>query len=98
MVGMPWVYPNQWVHRFPWDSMDAKNHLQKPNSPPPKVGHWNFLSHPINMSMMIFMIWSKYWAQATRLLANMTICSNELVGWWHPYGEVGHWKSPQDNW
>ncbi len=95
---MPWVYPNQWVHRFPWDSMDAKNHLQKPNSPPPKVGHWNFLSHPINMSMMIFMIWSKYWAQATRLLANMTIRSNELVGLWHPYGEVGHWKSPQDNW
>ncbi len=62
----------------PLDSMDIKNLLQKPNSPSPRLGHCNFLSHPINTSMIIFMIWSKYRAQATRSLANMIVHSYEL--------------------
>jgi hypothetical protein len=39
-----------------WDFMDVKNPLQKLNNPPLGVGHYNFLSHPINMLMTIFMI------------------------------------------
>ncbi len=44
MVGMPWVYTNQWACRFldPWVSMDVENLLQKLNSPPLGVGHHNF--------------------------------------------------------
>jgi hypothetical protein len=77
---MPWVYANQWACRFlnPWDFVDAKNPLQKPNSPPPGVGHCNFLSHPINMLMTIFMIRSKYRMQATGSLVDMIAHLDEL--------------------
>jgi hypothetical protein len=34
---------------------DAKNPLQKLNNPPFGIGHCNFLSHPINTLMIIFM-------------------------------------------
>jgi len=36
MVGIPWVYTNQWARRFPylWNFVDVKNLLQKLNSPP----------------------------------------------------------------
>jgi hypothetical protein len=65
VVGIPWVYTNQWAWRFSnaWnfvDVMDVKNLLQKLNNPPLGVGHCNFLSHAINTSMTIFMIWLKY--------------------------------------
>jgi hypothetical protein len=33
---------------------DAKNLLQKLNNPPLGIGHYNFLSHPIKTSMVIF--------------------------------------------
>jgi hypothetical protein len=80
MVSMPLIYPNQWACRFldPWDFVDAKNPLEKRNIPPPRVGHYNFLSHLINTSMTIFIIWLKYWVQATRSLVDMIVYLGEL--------------------
>jgi hypothetical protein len=76
---MPLIYPNQWACRFldPWDFVDAKNPLEKRNIPPPRVGHYNFLSHLINTSMTIFIIWLKYWVQATRSLVDMIVYLGE---------------------
>jgi hypothetical protein len=48
VVGMSWVYNNLWAWRFPnpWDFMDAKNLVQKLDSPPLGVGHCNFSIPP----------------------------------------------------
>ncbi len=69
--------------------MDAKNSLQKPNSPPLRVGHCNFISHPINTSMTKFMIHLKYRMEVTKKLTDITVFSIELgkmvVSIWRNY-------------
>jgi len=69
VVGIPWVYTNQWAWRFPnpWNYVDVKNLLQKSNSPPFGIRHCIFSSHPINTSMTIFL-----------MLVDITTFSNEL--------------------
>jgi hypothetical protein len=51
---------------------------KEPFNPPLGVGYCKFLSHPINMSIKIFMIQSKYWAQETGPLADITVSLDEL--------------------